>query len=304
MTLKFAYQYPEPEGTEVDMLEAGALADVAATAEAAGWHGFALTEHPAPGANWLSAGGHQTIDPFVGLGHVAAATRHLRLLTYLSVAPYRNPNLLAKAAASVDLVSNGRLILGLGVGYLKSEFRALGVDFEERNALFDEALDVLPQHWSGEPFSYQGLHFSAREVIGRPRPIQRPIPIWIGGNSTRTLRRVATRAQGWMPLATAADISATTRTPHLSSVADLARRIRHLQDLAGERGPTLDVAVPYHDVTIAEPDRDVERHRNALGELEEAGATWIVVSGTTSTLSATTEFVEAFASNYIGNTAR
>ncbi|HEX3960632.1 MAG TPA: LLM class flavin-dependent oxidoreductase, partial [Trebonia sp.] len=98
-------------------------------------------------------GGHQTLDPFVALSYVAAVTSRLRLLTYLSVLPYRNPMLLAKAAASVDIVSDGRFILGAGVGYNKSEFHALGVDFDERNALFDEALDVLPRRtrWSRSP---------------------------------------------------------------------------------------------------------------------------------------------------------
>ena len=97
-------------------------------------------------------------------------------------------------------MSDGRFILGVGTGYLKAEYCALGVDFDERNVLFDEALDVLPLHWSGEPFDYEGTHFSCRGTIGRPAPVQQPIPIWIGGNAKLTLRRVAERAQGWMPL--------------------------------------------------------------------------------------------------------
>jgi len=79
----------------------------------------------------------------------------------------------------------------VGTGYLKGEFRALGVDFDERNAIFDEALDALPLHWKGEPFSYKGLHFEAKDAIARPRPVQNPIPIWIGGNS-----KVASKG-GW-----------------------------------------------------------------------------------------------------------
>ncbi len=122
-------------------------------------------------------------------------TSRLRLLTYLSVLPYRNPMLLAKAAASVDIVSGGRFILGLGTGYNKSEYFALGVDFDERNVLTDEVLDVLPLHWSGEPFSYKGTHFEARDVIARPRPPQQPIPIWIGGNSRLTVRRCRTACE-------------------------------------------------------------------------------------------------------------
>jgi alkanesulfonate monooxygenase SsuD/methylene tetrahydromethanopterin reductase-like flavin-dependent oxidoreductase (luciferase family) len=147
------YQYPDLTGIKGDMLGSGPVGELARAAEEAGWDGFAFTEHPAPGLRWLKTGGHQTLDPFVALSYVAAVTSRLRLLTYLSVLPYRNPMLLAKAAASVDIVSDGRFILGAGVGYNKSEFHALGVDFDERNALFDEALDVLPRRtrWSRSP---------------------------------------------------------------------------------------------------------------------------------------------------------
>src|SRR5690242_16290137 len=155
--MRFMFPYPETSGSDDDMLDPGPIADVAATAEQAGWGGFAFTEHPAPGARWLAGGGHQSLDPFVALGHAAAVTNRVRLLTYLAVAPYRNPFLLAKAAATVDKLSAGRLILGLGTGYLKSEFYALGVDFERRNELFDETLDVLPRAWSGDPFTYKGI---------------------------------------------------------------------------------------------------------------------------------------------------
>ena len=210
------YQYPDLTGLEGDMLDSGPVGELARAAEDAGWDGFSFTEHPAPGLRWLQTGGHQTLDPFVALSYVAAVTTRLKLLTYLSVLPYRNPMLLAKAAASVDILSGGRFILGAGTGYNKSEFYALGVDFDERNTLFDEALDVLPKHWSGEPFSYAGQHFSAREVIARPRPPQQPIPIWIGGNSKLTRRRVAQRANGWMPMFGPEALFATTRTPSIS----------------------------------------------------------------------------------------
>ena len=293
------YQYPETLGPDGDLLDAGPVGELATAAESSGWHGFSFTEHPAPGAKWLSAGGHQSLDPFVALGHVAAVTERLRLLTYLAVVPYRNPSLLAKAAATVDKLSGGRFVLGVGTGYLKAEFRALGIDFEERNALFDEALDVLPLHWSGEPFSYQGRHFEARDVLAMPRPVQDPIPIWIGGNSALTRRRVAERAQGWMPLTSHVDISATTRTPHLGSIAELAKQIAELREAAGDRGPDLDVVFGYTDPTIANLDSDVERHRDAFAQLAEIGVGWVVVSGPTGRPPATFEFVEGFAENYI-----
>ena len=218
--MKYLIQHPEPIGIERDLFAAGDVVPVARAVEAAGWDGLAFTEHPAPGYRWLAeGGGHQTLDPFVALGAAAAVTTRIKLLTYLAVVPYRNPLLLAKAAATVDMISNGRFILGMGTGYLKSEFFALGVDFDERNALFDEALEVLPLHWSGEKFSYEGKHFNARDLIARPSPKAGTIPIWIGGNAKISRRRVATRAQGWMPMSGPPEMATTTRTAHFSGIS-------------------------------------------------------------------------------------
>ena len=246
--MRFIFQFPETTGTETDMLDVGPLRDVAVAAERAGFYGIALTEHPVPGARWLENGGHQSLDPLVALGYVAGATTSLRLLTNLVVAPYRNPFLLAKAAATVDKLSGGRLILGLGAGYQKSEFYALGIDFDERNALFDEVLDALPLHWSGEPLSFEGRHFNARGVIARPRPVQNPIPIWIGGNSKLSRRRAASKAQGWMPMMGGAELVATARTVAIESLA-AARRHDHGSQGRRRRGwphrrPRLPVLLP------------------------------------------------------------
>jgi probable F420-dependent oxidoreductase len=210
--------------------------------------------------------------------------------------------LLAKAAATVDILSGGRFILGVGTGYLKGEFRSLGVDFDERNELFDEALDVLALHWAGEPFSYQGRHFQARDVIARPRPPQGSIPIWIGGNSRLTRRRVAERAQGWMPMTGPPDLFATTRTPALADGADLGPLIAALRTAAGERGAALDVTVAYTDRTIAGTGHgagEVERHREAFGQLAAAGVTWIVIPGATRSRTTSLEFLDRFGQVYI-----
>ena len=297
--MRFMYQHPEFIGPEGDLTDVGPAADLARTAEAAGWEGFAFTEHPIPGAKWLSAGGHQTLDPFVALGYVAAVTERLRLLTYLAVIPYRNPLLLAKTAATLDKLSGGRFILGVGTGYHKAEFFALGVDFEERNALFDEALEVMPLHWKGEPFSYRGRHFEAREVIARPKPLSDPIPIWIGGNAKITRRRVAEKAQGWMPLFAPPAVVTTSRTPGIEDTAALATMIRDLRADAGPRGADLEVCVPYLDMSIADPKADVGRHRDALAELDAAGVDWIAIEGKGERPPATLRWIEDFASTYI-----
>jgi probable F420-dependent oxidoreductase len=296
--MQFIFQYPDFHGTDADMLDAGPVAELAVTAERSGWNGFAFTEHPAPSAKWLETGGHQSLDPFVALSHVAAVTTELKLLTYLAVLPYRNPALLAKSAATVDKLSNGRFILGVGTGYLKAEYFSLGVDFDERNDLFDEALDVLPLHWSGEPFDYAGKHFNCRGIIGRPRPVQIPIPIWIGGNAKLTLRRVAERAQGWMPLTGPAGMFSTVRSPEVTTADDIAGRLQTLRDLAGDRFADLDIACAYTDGTVFDLSVDVERHRDAIGRLREIGATWVVVPGPTEPHPRATEFLQGFAETY------
>lgn len=297
--MQFLYQYPDVRGADGDLLDAGPVGTVAAAVEAAGWHGFSFTEHPAPSAKWLEHGGHQTLDPFVALGHASAVTSRIRLLTYLAVVPYRNPLMLAKSAATLDQVSNGRFTLGVGTGYLKSEFFAVGADFSTRNARFDEALDVLPLAWSGEAFSYTGSDFEAREVVCRPAAVQQPIPIWIGGNATITMRRVAERAQGWMPMTTTPEVAATARTPHVG-FDDLADRIATVHTIAGTRASGLDVLVAYYDLDPTDPTVDAERHREAFDQLAEIGVTWIAVHGETVSTTATLEYIDAFGSTYCG----
>ena len=299
--MQFMFQYPETTGSERDMLEPGPVGEVARIAEQCGFMGFSFTEHPAPGARWLAAGGHQSLDPFVALSFAAATTTRLRLLTYVSVVPYRNPLLLAKTAATLDRLSGGRFILGAGTGYLRGEFNALGVELEERNALFDEALDVLPLHWKGEPFSYTGLHFEAREVIARPRPVQDPIPIWIGGNAKVTRRRVAEKAQGWMPLFVPPGAEATVRSAPLGTLTDVGRAIAEIRDAAAPRGEPIDVLYSYVDAALHAPAADAARHRDALAELEAIGVTWVVVSAPTRSAADTYAFLETFGATYISH---
>lgn len=300
-TLEFVFQYPDFHGLDGDMLDAGPITELATCAERNGWSGFAFTEHPAPTAKWLQSGGHQSLDPFVALAHAAAVTERLQLLTYIAVLPYRNPMITAKAAATVDKLSNGRFVLGVGTGYLKAEYFAVGVSFDERNEIFDEALRVMPLHWSGEPFDFAGKHFDCRGVIGRPRPVQQPIPIWIGGNSTLTLRRIAESGQGWMPLVSDAAIAPTVRSPILSTPEDVAERLKVLRDLAGDRFPSLRIMLPYADHSIHDLQRDVERHRDMIGRIAAIGTTHLAVAGPSAAHPAATEFIEGFAETYLRN---
>jgi probable F420-dependent oxidoreductase len=299
--MKYLLQHPEPIGLESNLLRTCDITQVARALEANGWDGIAFTEHPAPSWRWLAeGGGHQTLDPFIALGAVAAVTERLVLLTYLAVLPYRNPMLTAKAAATLDIISKGRFVLGVGTGYLKSEFYALGVDFDERNALFDEALAVMQLHWTGESFSYDGTHFSAQGLVARPAP-GRPIPIWIGGNAQVTRRRVADSAQGWMPMIGSAELASTTRTAQIAGLDDAANAIEHIKERAGARADKLDFLFLYTDESILDAGRDVERHRDAFGRIRDAGATWVSFAFDISTEAATHEFIRSFAADHLGS---
>lgn len=298
--MKYLLQHPEPIGPDNDLLATCDPIAVARSLEAAGWDGLAYTEHPAPGRRWLAEGsGHQTLDPFVALGAAAAVTERLTLVTYLAVLPYRNPFLTAKAAATLDIISRGRFVLGVGTGYLKGEFHALGVDFDERNTLFDEAIEAMRLHWSGEPFNYEGTHFNARDLLALPKP-SGPIPIWLGGNAKLTRRRVAEKAQGWMPMTGSAELAATTRTAQLTGLDDVAAAIREVKEAAGDRSDELDFMVLYTDESILEAGTDVERHRDQLGRMRDAGATWVSFAFDLPTEGRTHEFIEAFAQSHLG----
>jgi probable F420-dependent oxidoreductase len=205
---------------------------MAQAAEAGGVGALFVTDHPAPSANWLAAGGHDTLDPGIALAFVAAATRTIRLLTNVFVLGYRAPLLAAKTLASLDVLSGGRLTVGVAGGYLKSEFAALGGSFENRGPLLDDALEVLCAAWTGEPVTAEGHNWSARGAVVRPRPCQQPRPpIWCGGNGPAAMRR-AVRYDGWMPFPTPGGLAAATRTPPLESLADLALAIARLEELS------------------------------------------------------------------------
>jgi probable F420-dependent oxidoreductase len=263
-------------------LSGRAIGSLGRAAEDAGFAAVSLTEHPAPSERWRLAGGHDALDPFVGLSFVAAATSRLRLLTYLVVLPYRNPFLLAKSVASLDVLSGGRVELGLGAGYQKSEFHTLGVDFEERNRLFDEALEVLPLAWSGEPVEYQGLHFGARDAACHPRPAQRPHPpLWLGGNSKLTRRRVVDHGTGWMPMPNSAATAATLRSPVLETMDQLAGMLTDCKEYADSvslPGPT-EIMYVLPGIAAGDGAGAFAAQLELARQARDVGVTWLSAGG-------------------------
>ncbi|MEK6301921.1 MAG: LLM class F420-dependent oxidoreductase [Acidobacteriota bacterium] len=149
------------------------------------------------------------LDPAVALSHIAAHTSRIRLGTGVIILPQRNPVVLAKELASVDLVSKGRLIFGLGAGYLEPEFRALGAPFEERGDVTDEAINAIKALWTMEKPAHKGRFFSFSGIDAQPRPVQKPHPpIVVGGMSRLGVLRAARFGNGWYGFLTDIDSTA------------------------------------------------------------------------------------------------
>jgi probable F420-dependent oxidoreductase len=139
-------------------------------------------------------------ETFVMLGFLAAVTKRIRLSSGILIAPQRQTGVIAKQAAEVDLLSGGRLRLGIGVGWNHVEYEALGVDWKTRGARQAEQVEVLRRLWSEDLVSFNGRFHNLREVNILPRPVQRPIPIWFGGASDAVMTRAARLGDGWMPI--------------------------------------------------------------------------------------------------------
>jgi len=226
VTLPFDYQ---PD-TADEFVTPEAIVELSQLVDKLGFHAVNVTDHPCPTARWRDSGGHDPLEPFALLSFIAAVTTNLRLQTGILVLPYRNPFITAKAAATVDVLSNGRLTLGLGAGYLKSEYFALGADFDKRNDLMDEYIQALKAAWTGEEFSFEGTGYSARGSRIRPRPVQSPhIPLLVGGNSNRAIRRAVELADGWNPFFTGQLSTTTTRTQAMAGKDDIAAGMAYMR---------------------------------------------------------------------------
>ncbi len=147
-------------------------------------------------------GGGDALETFSILGVVAGAKEKLRLVTSVLVLPYRNPVLTAKMVASLDVLSGGRVTLGVGVGWLKEEFEALdSPDFDRRGAVTDEWIAIFKQLWTESPASFTGQFYNYANIRAEPFPLQKPHPpIWVGGHSRAALRRTARFGDGWHPV--------------------------------------------------------------------------------------------------------
>ncbi|MFG2040608.1 LLM class F420-dependent oxidoreductase [Dactylosporangium sp. NPDC048998] len=170
------------------------------------------SSYPYDPSGRMSLGPHDDIpDPLHWLTFAAAHTTTLRLGTAMLILPEHNPVDLAKRLATVDVLSGGRLLAGIGVGWLREEYDALGVPFAERGARADEYLEAMHALWTGAPARYEGRFVSFGPVHSRPRPVRGTVPIVVGGHSRAAVRRAARFGAGWYPLGVRGDAFAELR---------------------------------------------------------------------------------------------
>ena len=165
------------------------------------------------------------IEPLSLMAFAAGRTSTLRFVTSVLILPHRNPVLAAKMIATIDVLSQGRVTLGIGVGWLREEFEALGAaDFARRGSVTDEYLAIYKKLWQPGPVEHHGTYYSFAPLRCEPLPVQRPHPpIWIGGHSKAALRRTARFGHGWHPLGTVA--TAELRPPEFSAMLDELKRL-------------------------------------------------------------------------------
>jgi probable F420-dependent oxidoreductase len=219
------------------------------------------------------------------LAMVAAYTTTLRLQTGILVLPYRNPFATARDLATLDHFSGGRVTLSVGVGYLKGEYRAMGVPFDQRHELMDEYIRALRVSLTGEEFVFEGTGYNAFGNRIIPGPAQAPLPILCGGNAKRAIRRAADLCDGWNPFFTSntgTDVG-STRTVAMSEDSDLADGIAYLNDYCAQIGRAVPPEVVLSGLSV--PGRKVSSQElvDRAGRFVNMGvvAAGIAVSGRT-----------------------
>lgn len=247
----------------------------AAVVEDAGFDLLMVGDHVAATPDVTAAYPGPFWEPLTLLGYLAGVTRRVELGTTVLVVPYRDPLLTARSLAGLDQLSDGRLVVGVGVGWAGHEFAALGLDAHRRGEVTDEYLRALLALWSDDVVSFAGRHVAFTDVDTRPRPRRRPHPpLWVGGNGAAARRRAVSLGQAWHPLRPPAGWLRRTGLPALRAAADEA----------GRPVPALAPRVVLHPTAERRPDDDrltgegrPDQIRADLEELRELGASHVVL---------------------------
>jgi probable F420-dependent oxidoreductase len=252
------------------------IRDYAQTVEALGYNHVLAYDHVL-GANPVREGGwhgpytyrDSFHEPFVLFSYLAAATRDLEFMPGVLILPQRETALVAKQAAALDVLSGGRLRLGVGTGWNEVEYIALGQDFHRRGKRMDEQLALMRALWTEELVTFQGRWHTVLDAGLNPLPVQRPIPIWFGGRADIVLRRVARAGQGWLP-------------PYrrVAEAAEALQRLWDYVETAGRRREEigLEPRLHFREVRALASDNQAGLLVERLHEWEAGGATHISVN--------------------------
>lgn len=212
--MKFGYILPN-YGDKIAPRE---LLEISSVCEELGFDSVWATDHVIMPTEHREPYG-RLIEPLTLLSFIASRCEKLRVGTSILVLPQRNPILVAKQAAALDVLSKGRLTLGFGAGWAEKEFRFMGSDFRRRGKVMDEAIELIRKLWKDEVVDFQGEFFHVEDALFLPKPVNRDIPIWIGGNRGPSIRRAVRLGDGWHPVG-----------PDLEEFAAGAARIREARD--------------------------------------------------------------------------
>lgn len=247
-----------------------AVTNLARGIEDIGYDEIDLLEHvtvglPAPGRTNVGKAEPDVLEPLVSLAAIAAVTSRIGIGTEVLVLPQRQPTLVAKQVSTLDVLSGGRVRLGIGVGWQESEYDSLGVPFKERGRRMDEGIQLLRAYWTKESITFQGTYYQAEAMGMDPKPVQSGgPPLWIGGDSDAALRRVGRLGDGWMALMDS-DVTA-------DSAGEKMETIRAAAVDAG-RDPS---RIGYQ-TRLSEP-QDLDAIPGRVEALRKLGFTWVTVS--------------------------
>jgi probable F420-dependent oxidoreductase len=229
-----------------DDADSSAIAALARQADAVGFFYIAVSDHvavPKPFDERMQTTWYDTVTT---LGWLAGITERVRLMSHVYVLAYRHPLQTAKSFMTLDELSGGRAILGTGVGHLQREFELLGVDYDDRGAITNDAIDVIRAAFADEYPDVTTPRFGHIQDAGlAPRPRQRAIPIWVGGSSKAALRRAGERGDGWLPQG----------TPRAEMPASIAYLLEHRKQTVGD--VPIDLGVIAETIYVGDPAWDV-----------------------------------------------
>lgn len=285
------------------------------TAEKLGFSSVMVSDHIILPTKIESAYPYTVKGDFIGEGEcmeqlalmafVAAKSETMRIVSSVMIVPHRNPIFNAKALATVDVLSEGRLTVGIGVGWMEEEFEALETaPFKNRGAVTDEYIDIFKRLWTGEAVSYKGEFYSFDEIICQPSPIQNPHPpIWIGGHSNPALRRVARFGDGWHP------VGATAASPlPPAEMRKMLDKLKGLMDAEGRDFSKLEVSYKAPIYDGGRPPEGEERRlftggadaaRSDIAAFEDLGVCELVFDFRSPTLTECLDRMQSFADDVI-----